>query len=74
MRKVRQKITGGFRAEQEAQDSATLDNMLSRAPKRSRNRLDALLQRPDLLFAAIAVSRAAASPAPGLASGCGRYA
>lgn len=52
MRKVRQKITGGFRAEHGAQDSATLANMLSRARKRSRNRLDALLQRPDLLFAA----------------------
>lgn len=74
MRRLRQKISGRFWAEQGAWDSATLDNMLSRARKRSRNRLDALLQRPDLLFAAIAVSRAAASPAPGLASGCGRYA
>lgn len=55
MKKVRQKITGGFRAEQEARDSATLDNMLSSARKRSRNRLEALLQRLDLLFAAIAV-------------------
>lgn len=54
MRKVRQKITGGFRAEQEARDSATLDNMLSRAWKRSRNGIEALLQGPDLLFAAIA--------------------
>ena len=53
MRKVRQKITGGFRAEQEAQDSATLDNVLSRVPKRSRNRLEALRQWPDLLFAAL---------------------
>ena len=53
MRKVRQKISGGFRSEQGAQDFATLRSVLSSARKQGRNRLKALRQGPEILFAAL---------------------
>ena len=46
MRKVRQKIAGGFRTEQGARDFATMRSVLSSARKQGRNRLEALRQGP----------------------------
>ena len=53
MRKVRQKISGGFRTEQGVRDFATLHSVLSSARKQGRNRLEALWQRPEVLFATL---------------------
>ena len=53
MRKGRQKISGGFRSEQRARDFTTLHSVLSSARKQGRNRLAALLQGPEVLFAAL---------------------
>ena len=51
MWEVRPKISGGFRSEQGAQHFATLRSMRSRARKQGRNRLEVLLQGPDVLGA-----------------------
>ena len=53
MMKVRQKISGGFRSAQGARDFATLRNVLSSARKQGRNRLEALRQGPEILFATL---------------------
>ena len=53
MMKVRQKISGGFRSEQGARDFAILRSVLSSARKQGRNRLEALRQGPEILFAAL---------------------
>ena len=53
MMKVRQKISGGFPSEQWARDFATLRNELSSAHKQGRNRLAALRQGPEVLFAVL---------------------
>ena len=53
MRKVRQKISGGFRTEQGARDFAALRSVLSSARKQGRNPLEALRQGPEVLFAAL---------------------
>ena len=57
MRKVRQKIAGGFRSEQGARDFATLRSVLSSARKQGRHRLEALRPGPEVLFAALPPSR-----------------
>ena len=51
MRTVRQKISDGFHSEQGAQALVSLRNVLSSGRKQGRNRLEALLQGPDLLDA-----------------------
>lgn len=51
MRRVRQKISGGFNSEPGAQDFATLHSVLSRGRKQGRRFLEALLQGPEVLFA-----------------------
>ena len=51
MRRVRQKSSGGCDSESGTQDFATLRNVLSSGRKQGRNRLEALLQGPDALFA-----------------------
>ena len=53
MMKLRMKISGGFRSEQGAQDFATLRSVLSTARKQGRNRIEALLQGPDILLAGL---------------------
>ena len=53
MMKVRPKISSRFRSEQGAQDFATLHSVLSSARKQGRNRLEALRQGPEILFAAL---------------------
>ena len=53
MMKLRMKISGGFRSEQGAQDFATLRSVLSTARKQGRNRVEALLQGPEVLLAGL---------------------
>ena len=53
MMKLRMKISGGFRSEQGAQDFATLRSLLSTARKQGRNRVEALLQGPEVLLAGL---------------------
>ena len=53
MMKVRQKIAGGFRSAQGARDLATLRSVLLSARKQERNRLETLLQGPEVFLAAL---------------------
>ena len=61
MMKLRMKIPGCFRSAQGARDFATLRSVLSTARKQGRNRIEALLQGPDALLAAL---RFQPAPAP----------
>lgn len=51
MWELRPKLSGGFRSEQGTQHFATVRSMQSRARKQGRNRIEALLQGPDVLGA-----------------------
>ena len=53
MMKLRMKISGGFRSEQGARDFATLRSVLSTAGKQGWIRIEALLEGPDELLAAL---------------------
>ena len=53
MMKLRMRISGCFRSAQGARDFATLRSVLSTARKQGWNRIEALLQGPELLLAAL---------------------
>jgi transposase len=53
MMKVKQKISGGFRSEQGANDFATIRSVISTAKKHGWNVIQALAQDPRLLIAAL---------------------
>ena len=53
MMQVRQKISDGRRPEKVAQDFATWRSVLSSGRQQGRNRLEALLQRPEVPLAAL---------------------
>jgi transposase len=53
MMKVKQKISGGFRSEEGANDFATIRSVISTAKKQGWNVIDALIQEPQALIAAL---------------------
>jgi transposase len=56
MMKLRQKISGGFRSEQGANDFAVIRSLIATAKKQGWNVLDTLTQSPDTLLAKLRVA------------------
>jgi len=55
MMKLRQKISGGFRSEQGANDFAVIRSLIATAKKQGWNVLETLTQSPDALLAKLRV-------------------
>ena len=71
--KVHQNISGGYRSAQGAHDVAMLHSVLSNARKQGRNRLEALLQGPEVLFAVLHSLTASRQRSAACASGRGPH-
>jgi transposase len=56
MMKVRQKISGGFRAQEGARDFAVIRSLISTARKQGWNVIHALTQDPQTLISALRVA------------------